>query len=69
MGYDNASRITAISDAATPSNVLTYNYDTLDRLTNFTAPASSLSQGFGYDAVGNRTSPTIISEQMRSAKR
>jgi YD repeat-containing protein len=59
VGYDAASRITAITDTVTPSNVLTYNYDVLDRLTNFTAPALSLNQAFGYDAVGNRTSQTI----------
>lgn len=59
VSYDNASRITAITDTSTPSNVLTYNYDLLDRVTSFTAPALSLNQGFGYDAVGNRTSQTI----------
>jgi YD repeat-containing protein len=59
VGYDDASRITAITDTGTPSNVLTYNYDLLDRLKNFTAPALSLSQGFDYDLVGNRTSQTI----------
>ena len=59
VGYDNASRISAITDTGTPSNVLTFNYDLLDRLTSFTAPALSLNQGFGYDAVGNRTSQTI----------
>jgi YD repeat-containing protein len=57
LGYDAASRISFISDAAVPANTGNYSYDDLDRLTQYTG--ASLNQGFGYDATGNRISQVI----------
>ena len=52
--YDDAFRITGISDASDPTLSQSYGYDLLDRLTS--ASGTSLSQGFSYDANGNRLS-------------
>jgi YD repeat-containing protein len=57
VGYDPASRIGSLSDAAVPANTNNYGYDTLDRLTTFTGP--SLNQAFTYDGVGNRLTKTV----------
>jgi RHS repeat-associated protein len=54
--YDDASRITAITDATTSSLSQSYGYDLLDRLTS--ATGTSLNQGWTYDANGNRLSQT-----------
>ena len=52
LGYDAASRIGFIAENGSASNVNTYGYDTLDRLTDFVGP--SAGQAFTYDGVGNR---------------
>jgi YD repeat-containing protein len=57
IGYDAASRISFISDAANPTNTNTYSYDNLDRLIGAVLP--SLPYAYAYDAVGNRTSKTV----------
>lgn len=54
--YDNAFRITGITDAANSSLSQSYGYDLLDRLTS--ATGTSLSQGWTYDANGNRLTQT-----------
>jgi RHS repeat-associated protein len=54
--YDDAFRITGISDALDPSLSWSYGYDALDRLTS--ANSASLTQGWTYDANGNRLSET-----------
>lgn len=54
--YDNAFRITGITDAANSSLSQSYGYDLLDRLTS--ATGTSLNQGWTYDASGNRLSQT-----------
>jgi RHS repeat-associated protein len=54
--YDDAFRITGISDALDPSLSWNYGYDALDRLTS--ASSSSLTQGWTYDANGNRLTET-----------
>ena len=66
--YDPASRIVGFSS----SNVThdqTFDYDALDRLTQFIA--TSTTQGYAYDATGNRISQTIgaqnISYQVSSS--
>src|SRR5262249_18934331 len=51
-GYDDAFRITGITDTTTSANSWTYGYDLLDRLTS--AASRSITQGFTYDADGNR---------------
>jgi YD repeat-containing protein len=51
LTYDAASRITAITDEASPAASTSYGYDELDRLTNVATPASA--QVYDYDAVGN----------------
>ncbi len=50
--YDDAFRITDITDATDPNMSQSYGYDLLDRLTN--ATGSSLNQSWTYDANGNR---------------
>jgi RHS repeat-associated protein len=50
--YDDAFRITAITDASNSNLSQTYGYDLLDRLTS--ATGTGLSQGWTYDANGNR---------------
>ena len=60
LTWDNANRITAITDPASAANSSTYGYDVLDRLTSAlagTTPATS--RGYGYDAIGNRTTSTV----------
>jgi YD repeat-containing protein len=57
LGYDAASRISFIADAANPANANTYGYDSLDRLTSAVTPGTPFA--YGYDAVGNRTSKTV----------
>ena len=51
-GYDNAFRITGITDASNAALSQTYGYDLLDRLT--TASGTGLNQSWTYDANGNR---------------
>lgn len=54
--YDDAIRITGITDAVNSSLSQSYGYDLLDRLTS--ATGTSLSQGWTYDANGNRLTQT-----------
>jgi RHS repeat-associated protein len=56
-GYDDASRISFLTEQGNPSNTDNYGYDLLNRLTSFTGP--STSQSFTYDAVGNRSTQVI----------
>ena len=56
IGYDAASRISFIADAANAANSNTYSYDNLDRLIGAVLP--NLPFAYSYDAVGNRTSKT-----------
>jgi RHS repeat-associated protein len=55
-GYDNAFRITSITDVTNSSLTQSYAYDLLDRLTS--ATGTSLTQGWTYDANGNRLTQT-----------
>jgi RHS repeat-associated protein len=54
--YDDAFRISGITDASNSSLSQSYGYDLLDRLTS--ATGSSLNQGWTYDANGNRLTQT-----------
>lgn len=54
--YDDASRVTAIEDAANAALNQAYTYDLLDRLTG--ATGTGLNQGWTYDANHNRSSQT-----------
>lgn len=54
--YDDAFRITGIDDALDPSLSWNYGYDALDRLSS--ATSASVTQGWTYDANGNRLSET-----------
>ena len=54
LSYDANSRITGITETGLAAK--TFSYDNLDRLTGYTA--GSLSQTYGYDLAGNRTSFT-----------
>jgi RHS repeat-associated protein len=54
--YDDAFRITQITDAASSNHTQSYGYDLLDRLTS--ATGTSLNQGWTYDANGNRLTQT-----------
>ena len=51
-GFDNAFRITSISDTESGATDWTYGYDLLDRLTS--AAGGSTTIGLTYDANGNR---------------
>jgi RHS repeat-associated protein len=55
-GYDDAFRITGITDTVTPANSYTYGYDSLDRLTS--GVKTGTSRGWSYDANGNRLTET-----------
>jgi YD repeat-containing protein len=57
IGYDAASRISFIADAANPAVANNYGYDPLDRLTSAVIPNNQYA--YVYDAVGNRTSKTV----------
>jgi len=60
LTWDNANRITAITDPASAANSSTYGYDVLDRLTSaLSGGAPATSRGYGYDAIGNRTTSTV----------
>jgi RHS repeat-associated protein len=54
--YDDAFRITGIADALDPNLSWSYGYDVLDRLTG--ASSAALTQGWTYDANGNRLTET-----------
>jgi RHS repeat-associated protein len=54
--YDDAFRITGITDAETAANSWTYGYDLLDRLTS--ASKNGMALGWTYDANGNRLTQT-----------
>jgi RHS repeat-associated protein len=53
LGYDDAFRITSITDAVVPANSwTTLGYDNLDRLNNAVKTGTTI--GYTYDADGNR---------------
>jgi RHS repeat-associated protein len=54
--YDDAFRITGITDASNTALSWTYGYDDLDRLTNASKTGATL--GYSYDANGNRLTQT-----------
>jgi RHS repeat-associated protein len=54
--YDDAFRITGISDTSAGSANWTYGYDSLDRITSGTSP--SVTRGWTYDGNGNRRTET-----------
>ena len=56
LSYDNAFRITGISDTTPGSSNWTYGYDLLDRMTSSTN--GSVTRGWTYDANGNRLTET-----------
>ncbi|MBU1482173.1 MAG: hypothetical protein KKH12_10940 [Gammaproteobacteria bacterium] len=57
LGYDAAAQIKFITDPQNLTNTANYDYDPLSRLTSYTQ--SALSQGYTYDADGNRTTQTL----------
>jgi RHS repeat-associated protein len=58
LGYsfDNANRISGISDSSNSALTWAYGYDALDRLTS--ATTWSITDGWTYDANGNRLTQT-----------
>jgi len=54
--YDNASRITGITDTLTSANSWSYGYDAMDRVSS--AAKSGTSYGWTYDLNGNRKTQT-----------
>lgn len=67
--YDNANRISAISDSSNSALTWAYGYDLLDRMTS--ASTSGNTYGWTYDASGNRltqtgTTPTTFLVSMTS---
>lgn len=57
IGYNSISELVFISDPTNLANTANYGYDSLSRLTSYIQ--GSASQGFNYDADGNRTSQTV----------
>jgi RHS repeat-associated protein len=55
-GYDDAFRITGITDVGSSALSWTYGYDNLDRLNS--AASTGTTQGWTYDANGNRLTQT-----------
>jgi RHS repeat-associated protein len=62
FGYDDAFRITGVTDAADSTKSWTLGYDLLDRLN--AATKTALAIGYTYDANGNRLSQTGTSASM-----
>ncbi|HEY4210369.1 MAG TPA: RHS repeat-associated core domain-containing protein [Steroidobacteraceae bacterium] len=56
VSYDDAFRITGLSDTSSGASNWTYGYDSLDRLTS--GGNGTISRGWTYDANGNRQSET-----------
>jgi RHS repeat-associated protein len=56
FGYDNAFRITGITDTGASANSWTLGYDLLDRVTS--AAKTGTTYGWTYDADGNRLTQT-----------
>jgi RHS repeat-associated protein len=54
--YDDAFRVTGITDTATGSANWTYGYDAVDRLSS--AVSGAATHGWSYDANGNRLAET-----------
>jgi RHS repeat-associated protein len=54
--YDDAFRITGITDTVTSANSYSYDYDDLDRMTS--AVKTGTTRGWTYDDNGNRLSET-----------
>lgn len=57
IGYDADSRISFVSDPTDLTNPANYTYDPLSRLTSYAQ--GSISQGYSYDADGNRSSQSL----------
>ncbi len=58
--YDDADRLTSVTDAATPGNVTTYGYDTESNLTSI-QDANNHTTSFTNDAFGRVTRTTFPS--------
>lgn len=56
LTYDNALRITGITDTSTGASAWTYGYDLLDRITS--GVGGGTTRGWTYDANGNRKTET-----------
>src|SRR5262249_44423710 len=56
LTYDNASRITGVTDTSAGASNWTYGYDTLDRITS--GAIRTVTRGWTYDANGNRKTET-----------
>jgi RHS repeat-associated protein len=54
--YDNANRITGISDSSNSALTWSYGYDVLDRLTS--AVTTAITDGWTFDANGNQLTQT-----------
>lgn len=63
LTYDAAGRIAKITDSAIDAK--TFGYDALDRLTSYAGGA--LTQAYGYDADGNRTSASLTNGAVTNA--
>ena len=55
-GYDDAFRITSITDTTVPANSWSYGYDSLDRLNSASKTGTTI--GYTFDANGNRLTQT-----------
>jgi RHS repeat-associated protein len=57
--YDLADNIKLLTDPGASANTKSFTYDKLNRLTGYGSNAGATSQGFAYDAVGNRQSTLV----------
>jgi YD repeat-containing protein len=60
--WDSRDRITGITNSVYPAQTQSFGYDDLSRLTSVSSQAAR-TQGFAYDADGNRTSQTWASTE------
>ncbi len=58
--WDQGDRLVGVDDATDAAASQVYGYDALDRLTSADIGSWNGALGFGYDAVGNRTSLTDL---------
>ena len=57
--YDLADNIKLLTDPGASANTKSFTHDKLNRLTGYGTNSGATSQGFAYDALGNRQSNTI----------
>jgi YD repeat-containing protein len=65
-GYDDAFRITGITDTVAPANSWTYGYDLLDRITS--GVKTGTTRGWSCDANGDPMTEAGAAESTKSTE-